>query len=435
MRDIKLYKNHARYERAVADINKILELSSAGRNISLTLANYTDSDLLPSQSSDLILAARKHKDNIFYPYFSKRISELLAGDTDALVGFSLTYLSQAICTFAMIGFIKKHYPNRRVVIGGGLVTSWVNNPAWKNPFSEIIDHIIPGPGEKPLVKLLSQQKKVKLGLPGYTGLPIDQYLSPGFILPYAASSGCYWRKCNFCPEKAEGNPYQKIKPEQVIKEISELRTQTNPILVHFLDNAMSPDLLKTIVKTPFNTPWYGFVRISPLLTDVKFCKNLKNSGCLMLKIGLESGSQTVLDSMEKGIHLHVASKALKTLESVGISTYVYLLFGTPAESIKEARETLTYVKNHCWAITYLNLAIFNMPTCTRETNLVATRDFYEGDLSLYTDFVHEKDWGRKQVRQFLNDEFKCHPAVKKILQRTPSFFTSNHAPFFKIPAK
>ena len=58
------------------------------------------------------------------------------------------------------------------------------------------------------------------------------------------------------------------------------------------------------------------------------------------------------------------------------------------------------------------------------------RPFYDGDLSLYTDFVHPKGWNRGLVRNFLDREFKRHPAVAAILRRDPPLFTSNHAPFF-----
>jgi len=71
-----------------------------------------------------------------------------------------------------------------------------------------------------------------------------------------------------------------------------------------------------------------------------------------------------------------------------------------------------------------------MPVADQELAGVDPRDFYEGDLSLYVDFDHPGGWSRKKVRQFLDKEFKRHPAIASILRRTPPVFTSNHAPFF-----
>src|SRR4030065_2935102 len=104
----------------------------------------------------------------------------------------------------------------------------------------------------------------------------------------------------------------------------------------------------------------------------------------MLKLGLESGYQGVLDQMQRGINFETASLVLKTLRKAGIASYVYLLFGTPAETLTEARKTLEFVVRHKNEIRFLNLALFNMPMCGPEAWKFETRSFYEGDLSLYT---------------------------------------------------
>jgi radical SAM superfamily enzyme YgiQ (UPF0313 family) len=154
----------------------------------------------------------------------------------------------------------------------------------------------------------------------------------------------------------------------------------------------------------------------------------------MLKFGLESGDQVVLDNLQKGINLEDVSLALKNLKKVGIATYIYLLFGTPAEGQLEARKTLEFVGRHHDCISFLNLAIFNMPIDGPEVKKIELKTFYEGDLSLYTDFEHPKGWSRKLIRQFLDKEFKRHPAIVPILRRDPPVFTSNHAPLFVLSA-
>ncbi len=430
LRSRPLYTNQDRYQRAVADVNRMLEFAGQGKNISLSLANYQDPLFSPLKSADLLRAAEHPEQNVFHTYFSKRLLELLTKEQPDLLGFSLNYLSQAISTFAMIGFVKQLYPALPVVLGGGLVTSWMSNPSWKNPFEGLIDHLVPGPGEKALIQLLDRQDTLEHHRPDFESLPRGEYLSPGFILPYAASSGCYWNKCSFCPEKAEKNPYTSSSTACVLHDIDLLTQQTNPTMLHFLDNAISPALLKAIALRPPQVNWYGFARIHSALADVDYCRALRRSGCVMLKLGLESGNQDILDSMNKGIDLDMVAKSLTALSSAGIGTYVYLLFGTPTESIVQALHTLDFVKDHADAITFLNLAIFNMPICSPEADTLEVKNFFEGDLSLYTDFVHPHGWHRQAIRQFLDREFKRHPAVAPILRRDPPHFTSNHAPFF-----
>ena len=106
------------------------------------------------------------------------------------------------------------------------------------------------------------------------------------------------------------------------------------------------------------------------------------------------------------------------------------IFGTPGETIREACHTLDFIVRHASAVTFLNLAIFNMPVGSPEAKQFQVQDFYEGDLSLYSDFIHPHGWGRRQVRQFLDREFRRHPAIAPILKRDPPIFTSNHAAFF-----
>jgi hypothetical protein len=429
-----IYQNDAHYHRAIKDLNRLLEMTARSNRLHLGLANYQHEELSPLRSTDLIRAAENPGDNPFYPYFTKRLGGLLEKEKPTMIGFSLNYLSQALCTFAMIGFLRQGWPGVKLVLGGGLVTSWMKKPHWQNPFKGLVDHLVAGPGEVPLLSFVGVNSERPLEndhyRPNYDSLPMKDYFAPGTILPYSSSSGCYWNRCSFCPERVAGNPYVAIPVEKVILDLHHLVGKHRPVLIHFLDNAINPSLMRAISEHPPGVPWYSFARIAHHLTDPDFCLALKRSGCVMLKLGLESGDQRVLDDLQKGINLEEASSALKSLKKAGIATYVYLLFGTPPEGLMEARRTLEFVVKHHDCIGFLNLAIFNMPIYGPETQQMETKTFYEGDLSLYTSFEHQKGWSRSSVRQFLDKEFKRHPAIASILRKDPPVFTSNHAPFF-----
>ncbi len=427
---VETYKNIDRYKRAVIDLNRVLEVESANSDAHLMLANYLDRNLSPIRSEDLISAAEKPEHNPFYSYFKRRLLPVVEQECPAVIGFSLNYLSQALCTFAMIGFLKRQCPGVRVVLGGGLVTSWLRRPGWSSPFLGLVDDMVAGPGEAAILAIHGTACHQCHHTPRYV-MPLKEgYLAPGFILPYSASSGCYWNRCSFCPEKAEGNPHEPVSIGKVFTDIRDLAQRTRPALIHLLDNAVSPALLNAITASPFSFPWYAFARISSHLTDLDFCRALKRSGCVMLQLGLESGDQNVLDSMQKGFDPETASAALMSLKEAGIATYVYLIFGTPRETVAEARKTLDFAARHSGQIDFLNLAIFNLPAYSPEARDLEVTDFYEGDLSLYRDFLHPRGWNRSLVRQFLDREFKRHSAIASILRRVPPIFTSNHAPFF-----
>jgi len=200
-------------------------------------------------------------------------------------------------------------------------------------------------------------------------------LAPGAILPYNASTGCYWNRCLFCPEREEGNPYRPISIDRVFRDLNSLIKKKKSALVHFLDNAMPPAVLKKRADQPLGVPWYGFARFTDHLRDLDFCVALRKSGCVLLQLGLESGDQGVLDGLEKGIDLGAASLILKNLKKAGVATYVYLLFGTPQETETEARRTLEFTARHCDQIDFLNLAIFNLPARGDESQKLEVQEF------------------------------------------------------------
>jgi radical SAM superfamily enzyme YgiQ (UPF0313 family) len=436
LRATPAYRTPDRYRRAVADLNRLAQMAARRKKVQLSLANYEDETLSPLRSKDLLRASRHPQRNPFFSYFKTRLEALFERVQPRAVGFSLNYLSQVLCTFAMLGFIRRRWPEMKLILGGGLITSWVRRPSWQNPFGDLVDHLIAGPGEEALLQILGstgdRSPSPAHHRPAYDQFPVEEYMAPGPILPYSASTGCYWKQCAFCPERAEGNPYVAVPVNQVIDDLQLLVEQTRPTLIHFLDNALSPVLLETFTDRSPGISWYGFVRFNRRLADPDYCKALRKSGCVMLKLGLESGDQTVLDAEQKGIDLEQASRALQSLKQAGIASYVYLLFGTPSETIARARATLDFTVRHSESIDFLNLAIFNLPIYGEQAEELETGKLYEGDLSLYTGFRHPEGWDRGKIRQFLDKEFKRHPAVRKILLADPPLFTSNHAPFFKM---
>ena len=116
LKNIEIYKSQSRYQRAVMDINRLLYMAGKSSDVDLSIADYQDKQFSPVKSADLIAAAEKPQDNPFYPYFQYRLMKALEGNPD-FIGFSLNYLSQALCSFAMIGFIKKIQPRQKIILG------------------------------------------------------------------------------------------------------------------------------------------------------------------------------------------------------------------------------------------------------------------------------------------------------------------------------
>jgi hypothetical protein len=424
------YQNLDRYKQAVYELNRVLTMQDPHGSTEVSLANYQDHHFSPVKSNDLIQTFESPENNPFFPYFERRLNGALDKGHFRVIGFSLNFLSQALCTFAMIGTLRRLDPSVRVILGGGLITSWMRRPGWRNPFEGIVDGLVAGEGEAALLSFIDRACSAGPEISDFdVFLPLP-YLSPGFILPYSTSSGCYWRRCAFCPEQAEANPYRPIAPSRVMSQLKHLIRSLKPILVHFTDNALSPSMLTALSREPCAAPWYGFVRITRQLAELDFCIALKRSGCAMLQIGLESGSQKVLDGFCKGIDLNIAQRSLENLKRAGIATYVYLLFGTPWETEFDAEKTLAFTVKHSETISFLNLALFNLPAFGCQAAEWDATPFDVEDLSLYRRFTHPAGWHRQKIRRFLDTKFRRHKAIAAILRKDPPVFTSNHAPFF-----
>ncbi len=431
LKDPGLYTNSDRYHQRVYDLNRLLTMACDRSRFKITLSDYSDAQLSSVDSKDLLGSAAAHRDNPFYPFFEDKIRPQIESWDHPWIGISMCYLNQALVSFALAGWIRENFPGKKLAMGGGLISSWMSRPGFKNPFSGLFDQIIRGEGESPLLALLGKQGITrKHYVPDYGFADNHEYLAPGKILPFRSSIGCYWRKCRFCPEKAETRPYSSQGAAKTMADLEAMARKYSPDVVHFIDNAVTPALLRGMAKRQFGFKWYGFVRFEKDFTDPQFCRNLKRSGCEMLKLGLESGDPEVLAQMNKGTDLEWVSQVLKNLNAAGILTFVYLLFGTSFEDEAAARRTLDYVKAHKAYIDYLNLSVFNLPKFSEDAGGLDTQEFYHGDLSLYLKFDHPKGWDRRRVKAFINKEFKKELGVGSRFRKNPAYFSSNHAMFF-----
>ncbi len=425
----RIYQNEDRYHQRVYDLNHMLSISVDQKRFKISLSDYSDSVLSSVSSRDLLKSAAEYRQNPFYGYFEAGLRQRVESSASEYVGLSICYLNQALVGFALAGWIRDNFTNKKIIMGGGLISSWMSRSDYNHPFDGLVDVCIKGEGEQPLLDLLGKKKANKRHyVPDYDFVKKDVYLAPGKVLPFRASIGCYWSKCRFCPEKAETRAYSSQRASKVLADLRTIEQRYSPDYVHLIDNAVTPAFLRDLSQERFSFKWYGFVRFEKDFLDLDFCRNLKASGCDMLKLGLESGDQAVLDQMNKGTDLGMVSKTLKNLHEAGILTFVYLLFGTSFEDKAAAHKTLDFVKAHEACINYLNLAVFNLPKFSEDAEGLETWEFYHGDLSLYLNFIHPLGWDRKQVKHFIQRIFKKE--VSTSIRKNPALFSSNHAVFF-----
>lgn len=423
------YDSPDRYTKQVRDLNYLASSSLDSEKYRLTAADLEIEGQSPLKRQDLIRAWKNPQESPFFPWFEQKLDELKKDIRFTHVGISIGFLSQGLTGMSIMGYIRRTWPEVKIQLGGSLITSWLRGPGDCSFLSELSDEVQAGPGEESIVRFRGLEwKGPGLADPGTLySLP---YISPGPILPYSAACGCSWKRCTFCNERWEDNPFKEEAASLVSSNLISLTEKHSPEMIHITDSEISLDLMKAIIRNPPGAPWYSFSHFIKELTSPSFCRDLASSGCRMLCLGLESGDQDVLDSLQKGIRLDFVRTILRNLKETGIGTYVYVMFGTSSEDRDAALRTRDFILEQREYIDFINAAVFSMPIMSRELDDLLSTSFYEGDLSLYRDFKHPLGFGRRQVREFMSKDFQGIPEIREILKRTPPVFTSSHAPFF-----
>ncbi len=427
-------QNFARYNTAVRYLNRLLAVWNT-ESEKITLGDYQHSGLSPFAPQDLDSLARGEVHTLFHDYFTEKLLPQLKSSGAGIVGLSINYLHQALPAFELAGLIRAALPDVLLVAGGGLITSWqeplIRQQLRLSPF----DHVIFGPAEAPLTALatgtvapdytLTDSTEISFS-PDFGFARIGEYLSPQPILPLTASRGCYWRRCLFCPEAASPvHPYCTFKTEELPQTMRQLADEHGISHIQLTDNAIPVNMLKRLAAHPEQLAginWFGFVRFEKSFEEIGFVQRLAQSGCKMLQLGLESGSQRVLDRLQKGIKLASVARILANLRQAGIATFVYIMLGTPGETEADALQTLAFLEQHADEIGFLNLSIMNLPRASglldnpQQFGITATEEIAtDNPLGLYQRFHSDSDWNRASTRRFLNQRLlgsacSVHPA-------------------------
>jgi len=439
------------YSTAVRYLNLLLSLwtkNNSGER--LTLGDYQHKGYSVFNPEDLKLFAEGTVQTLFHPFFQDQLLRQIEVHCPRKVAISINYLHQVFPAFELAGMLRQQFPKMKLLVGGGLISSW------KEPLQQLdiklppFDHVIFGPGEATLVALTQNSAPNEYYLsdpstisyrPDFSFANVDRYFSPQPILPLSTSRGCYWQRCLFCPEAtAPVHPYGSLPSPEVPDLLLHLSKLSGVQIFHLTDNAIPVNILKKLAERRTDLKelsWFGFVRFEAALENFELIEQLSHSGCRMLQLGLESGSQQVLDRLGKGIKLESVEKILDNLYRCGICAYIYIMLGTPDETEADAERTLTFLEKHVEKIGFLNISIMNLP---RGSELLDNPALYGIDtsqlqdttspLGLYHEFRPVSGWDRTAARKFLNQRLLKSPTLKKIINRDPPLFSSNHAFFF-----
>ncbi len=245
------------------------------------------------------------------------------------------------------------------------------------------DYVLVGEAEESLVELLARLEAGKLGegdtiagvvgrrgqpvvrrppisdldslpLPAWDLVDVDRYRHAWrarhglFSLNMVTTRGCPYH-CNWCAKPIWGQRYHSRSPENVVLEMQRLAERYAPDHLWFMDDifGLRPgwigELADRLESCGLRLPFKCLSR-PDLLLRAGEVDALARAGCENVWMGAESGSQRILDAMEKGTTVEQIRQASTRLRAAGIQVGLFLQFGYPGETREDIERTFSLVR-------------------------------------------------------------------------------------------
>lgn len=322
--------------------------------------------------------------------FARFLEERLVHDaelraTDCL-GISIVYDHQIFHALHLARWFKRTWPGKKVLLGGTAVSQLYKYLKVKDHmrhFFDLCDGIVVGEGETAICQIADRGGDIEpgmkvqnlitcdratgrvylpdhvhyenvpaLGRPLYD-YPWDLYLAPARGINYSPTRGCYWNKCTFCDyglnTARPTSPWRERRTEQVVDDLRSAITETAARYVYFAVDVMSPAYLDrlsdAIGEAGLDIRWSAELRMEKVFSTER-CRKMAESGCVCVSFGMESGSQRILDLIDKGTKVEHMGETMKNFAEAGIAVQLMAFSDFPTETREEKEETLRFVEEH-----------------------------------------------------------------------------------------
>ncbi|WP_435354586.1 B12-binding domain-containing radical SAM protein [Emticicia sp. SJ17W-69] len=215
--------------------------------------------------------------------------------------------------------------------------------AFKNEDGEIIIN-----EERSLKKNLDD-----LPIPNRKKIDLNQYLSSWKkyhgenSLTLSTMRGCPYT-CQWCSRGVYGLSYRRRSPEKVVEEIQTLQKEYNFDHIWFVDDVFTishkwlEEFCKVLDSKQVKIAYECISRADRLNENV--IKMLKMSGCFRIWIGAESGSQKIIDLMDRRVKVEQVQDMIQLSQKYGIEAGTFIMLGYPQETEIDIKNTLNHLK-------------------------------------------------------------------------------------------
>jgi radical SAM superfamily enzyme YgiQ (UPF0313 family) len=205
--------------------------------------------------------------------------------------------------------------------------------------------------DRELIKTLDD-----LPFPAREMFPLEKYnVGPIFnrgvrgkkLATMITSRGCV-AKCIFCSSTAFWKRYRMRSVSNIIDEIEYLISEYGVEQIHFVDDSLTAskkritEFCELLKEKRIRITWVCYSR-ADTLTDEIIIK-MKEAGCYGVQLGIESGSQRILDTINKRLKLDVIENAMKALRKANIKILCFFMIGLPGDDVQSTNETIEFSK-------------------------------------------------------------------------------------------
>lgn len=290
-----------------------------------------------------------------------------------------TNLMTKLNVLESIGFIRKNFPDCSIILGGPDVRFNAENYLRGGA-----DFIVMGEGELTMLELVHElirhskdfskingiayfqddvfvqnpeREKLKdlddLPVPNRKKIDLHLYLDAwkNFhgknAISVSTMRGCPYT-CKWCSRAVYGLSYRRRSPEKVADELLEIKTRYNPDSLWFVDDVFTishkwlEKFRDELNKRGVHIPYECITRADRMNEAV--VKMLKETGCFRVWIGAESGSQKVIDLMDRRVEVNQVRSMIRLSKLFGIESGTFIMLGYPGETEQDIRETITHLK-------------------------------------------------------------------------------------------
>jgi hypothetical protein len=309
----------------------------------------------------------------FYRELESYIIELVEREKPGVLGISV-YKATLPATYYVFKLVRQKYPAIKTIMGGGV---FADHLAIGSPNFELflektkgsLDHLFIGQGEKLVLKYLQgelpPEQRVytredtggqtldfaELDIPDYSDYDVRR--NKFFALGATGSISCKYQ-CSFCNEVLFFGKYRKKKPTQTVREMITLSKKYGYQLFFMTDSMLNPiatQLAQKIIDEDEYLYYDSYFRVEPGSDDIENTTLWRQGGFYRARLGVESGSQHVLDLIKKGISPQQIKATVSALAYAGTKTTTYWVIGHPGETEDDFRQTLelvTQLKDDIW---------------------------------------------------------------------------------------